>query len=99
MSKVSYDYDSAAVRREAKKILACSEKVTNSALPRIKGARSKVEDDFKGSAAEALDNSLTRAQDQLNALKKELDTLYRALSRYADALEEADERVAQLLSK
>jgi len=96
MSNLSYDYDSAAVRREARKIKACRDRIESAALPRIKDARSALDDTFKGRTADALDNSLDQAQSKLKALYSELNGLYSALMHYADAIEEADEKVSRL---
>lgn len=91
-----YEYDTAAIRREARKILRCCDQLEDSALPRVNSARSKLEDNFMGRAADELDNSLDKAKSKVNALRSELMNLYRALDRFADALEEADERMADL---
>lgn len=99
MSSTSYNYDTAAIRREAQRILKCCNHIDGSALPRVDGARSKLEGNFKGRTADALDDSLTQAQKQLRELNEELRSLYSALMRYADALEAADARIAQLLGR
>ena len=93
-----HTYDTAAIRGEARKILNCCNHVENSALPRVQGARSKLDGEFVGCAADALDESLDQSQKQLKKLNEDLSGLYTALMRYADALEEADRRIAQLLS-
>lgn len=93
------EYDTAAIRREARKIQSCFNHIDGSAMPRIQGARAKLDGNFEGRTADALDESLTEAQNRVRTLSDELKCLYQALMRYADALEEADRRAAQLLSR
>lgn len=99
MGNVTYDYDTAAIRREAKKIKVCRNVLENTALSKVNDVRSKLEDNFMGCTADALDESLTQIQRKLRTLNEELRSLQSALSNFADRLEEADDRVAQLLSK
>jgi len=96
MCPAEYDYDTAAIRREARKILRCCEQLEDSALPRVANARAKLDDNFMGRAADELDNSLEKAKQKVNALRSELMGLYRALNRFADDLEAADQRLAEL---
>ena len=96
---ISYNYDTTAIRREARKLKSCYERLTDSAMPRVNGARSKLDGNFMGRTADALDESLARTQTQLKALSRDINGLYAALMRFADALEEADDRVAQLMRK
>ena len=99
MGKVNYDYDTAAIRREARRIRDCSNRMESSAFQRVKDARAKLEGNFEGRTADALDESLNQTQSKLKALNAELKALYSALMSFADALEEADEQIARILSK
>lgn len=99
VAKDSVVYDTAAIRREARKIQRCCNHIDNSALPRVKGARSQLDGNFKGHTADVLDNNLTEAQSKLKKLHDELNSLYLALMKYADALEEADRKMAQLMQR
>lgn len=99
MSNVSYDYDTAAIRRTAKKIKGCSGVIENSALPKVKSARAGLEDNFMGRTADALDESLIRMQNQLRTLNDDLRGLSAALSVFADRLEATDDRMSRLFGK
>jgi len=99
VSKVSYDYDTGAIRREAKRIGECSRHIESSAFQRVKEARARLEGNFVGRTADALDESLDLTEEKLKALNAGLKGLYTALMRFADELEKADAEVARLLSK
>lgn len=92
-----YEYDSEAVRREARKLQRCCERLDEGALPRVRSIRAELDGSFEGRAAEALDERLARALAELQGLRGGCNGLCSALTRYADALEEADRRVAELL--
>lgn len=99
MGTISYNYDTAAIRREARKLKSCYERLTDSAIPRVNGARSRLEGEFEGRAADALDSRLLQMRAEVKSLSNAIKGLYTALMRYADALEEADERMARLMGK
>ena len=99
MGTISYNYDTAAIRREARKLKSCYERLADSAVPRVNGVRAKLEGEFEGRAAAALDSRLLQMWAEVKGLSTEIKGLYTALMRYADALEEADERMARLMGK
>lgn len=99
MSDVSYTYDTAAIRRTANQIKGCGSVIEHTALSKVKNARSRLEDNFKGRTADALDESLVQMLKQLRTLNDDLRGLSATLSGFADRLEEADERVARLFGK
>ncbi|MBQ4159006.1 MAG: WXG100 family type VII secretion target [Clostridia bacterium] len=96
---VSYDYDTAAIRREARKVKSCASKIEDTAMRRLSSTRLAIDGEFIGQTADALDDSLSKMQKKLKSLNSDLNSLYSALMRYADSLEEADERVSKLFSK
>jgi uncharacterized protein YukE len=97
MSNVSYDYDTAAIRREAHKILQCRNYLVSDAMPCVKNVRARLDGNFEGQAADALEESLGKEQARLRTLGDDLSGLYSALMRFADALERADQQVADLM--
>ena len=99
MCPVGYDYDTAAIRREARKVQRCCERLEEAALPRVQQAREKLDGEFMGRTADELDNSLEKARNKINALRNELMRLYRTLDRFADELEETDRRLADLFDQ
>lgn len=99
MSTISYNYDTAAIRREAKKLKSCYDRLNDSALPRVKGIQSRLEGSFEGRTADALNTRLKGLRTEMAALSGEINGLYAALMNYANALEEADERLVRLMGK
>jgi WXG100 family type VII secretion target len=87
-------YDTAEIRREARKILRCKNQVSDSAEPKLRSMRGEISDSFRGEAANALNDRLNDIDADVQAICGGLDALYRALLRYADALDEADRRLA-----
>lgn len=90
-------YDSAEVRRAAQKIQACANSVNQSAAPKVRNMRNDVDDSFEGAAANALKNRLSDIDADIRTIVSGLNLLYRALIIYADALDEADRRIAESL--
>ncbi len=97
MSNANCTYDTKAIRREARKIKQCCDKLDSAALPRVDGAKARLDGNFMGRTADALDDRLTETKAQLRTLNRDLNALYTALMRFADALEEADARIARLM--
>ena len=62
MGTIRYDYDTAAVRTEARKLKKCFDRLNGSEIQRVKNVRARLDDGFEGSAAAALDGRLTAAQ-------------------------------------
>lgn len=98
MSVKFYEYDSEAVRREARKFKKCCEQLDDSAIPRVKRIRADLEGNFEGETADALDGRLAEMANQIASLRGGCYSMYSTLMSYADALERADEKVAEMLS-
>ncbi len=99
MNNSGYEYDTAEIRREARKLSQCADKIGSSAMPRLDKTERRLDGNFIGSAADALDNALERSRRDLRALQSDISSVSGALYRFADALEEADRRMAQLMEK
>lgn len=99
MGTIRYDYDTAAVRTEARKLKKCFDRLNGSEIQRVKNVRARLDDGFEGSAAAALDGRLVQIQTEVRQLSGEIYSLYVGLMKYADALEKADESIAQMLGK
>lgn len=91
------EYDTTAIRREANKLKSCYNQIDSAALDRVKKASGFVERDLRGGAADALAESLAQTAAQIKTLREDLRVTYQALFRFADALEEADEKAAKLM--
>lgn len=89
-------YDTAAIRREAGKLRSCASTVAD-ALDSTNELRSRLDGNFEGDAAKALDARLMEMRSQLRTLCKGMDGLSRALLQFAAALEVADEKVADMM--
>lgn len=98
MKTRAMEYDSEAVRREARKFMRCCEQLDESALPRVKSIRAELNENFQGRTADALQERLEQTTEKIRSLYNGCGSMYSALMRYADALEEADRRVAEMLS-
>lgn len=90
-------YDTAEIRGAARKIQNCAQNVRNDAQPRLSGVRREVEASFRGEAAEALGERLDDIEADVQAIYSGLSALCRTLFRFADALDEADRRIADML--
>lgn len=97
MGKGTYDYDSAAVIREARKFKRCYEALDADALPNMERARAQLEGNFEGQAAAALEARLSEMLNEIRTLRGSCSGMYSALMDFAEALERADEQVAQLM--
>lgn len=91
---MSFDYDTAEIRRAARTVRSCGENVNN-AKPKVSSVLSKLDGSFRGEAAKALTERLENIEADINALNNGLNTLYRTLTQFADAIEEADAKMAQ----
>lgn len=97
MSATKYDYDSTAVRREARKFKKCSEMLEQRAMPQAKSIGAQLDGNFRGQAADALDERLSQMQSQIRSLRARCDNMYSVLMKYADELERLDAEFAQML--
>lgn len=94
MAANTVTYDTAEIRRAARQIRDCAQSVANSAEPKLRSIRGEIPNSFRGKAADALSERLEDINSDVNTISSGLEALYRALMRYADALEEADRRMA-----
>ena len=94
-----YDYDTAAIRAQARQIRSCRDKLTQTAEPRVRTIQNALNGRFVGLAADALNERMEETRREIQRLEGELNLLYAGLMRYVDALEEADRRVAQIMAE
>ena len=90
-------YDTAEIRGAARKIQRCAQNVSDDAQPKLETVRREVENSFRGEAAEALSERLKDIDADVKTITNGLNALYRTLIRFADALDEADRRIADML--
>lgn len=89
-------YDTAAIRREAGKLRACADMVSD-ALSDTNAIRTGLDGKIEGTAAEALDARLMEMRSQLKTLGGGMEGLSRALMAFAASLDAADEKVASMM--
>lgn len=94
MAAKGVTYDTAEIRRAARQIRSCAQSVANSAEPKLRSIRGDIPNSFRGKAADALSDRLKDISSDVETISDGLEALYRALMRYADALDEADRRMA-----
>lgn len=90
-------YDTAEIRAAARKIQRCAQSVSNEAEPKLRMMRSEVDSSFRGMAADVLADRLKDIDADVKTISGGLNALYRTLMRFADALDEADRRIADML--
>ena len=90
----SITYDTGEIRRAARQIRNCADQLEDSAEPKLRRIQSELPESFEGKAADALEERISDISADVKAIGKSLNSLYKALSRYADALDEADRRMA-----
>lgn len=95
MSDNQFEYDTAAVRREAAKFGKCCDMLDDRALPKVRSIRGILDGNFTGKAARALEQCLEDAEGQIKALRRNCESMCRTLNNYAAALERADREIAQ----
>lgn len=93
-----YDYDTAEIRREARKIKRCCDSIAQSAIPETNKTRQILDGNFEGAAADALDARLVSLTKDIETLRKNLNTVYKALMRFADELERRDAELARIMA-
>ena len=93
---MSFDYDTAEIRRAARTVRSCGENVS-SAQPKVRSVLSNLDGSFCGEAAKALTERLENIDADIDALNNGLNTLYRSLMQFADAVEEVDDKLAQAM--
>lgn len=99
VSEAQYDYDTAQIRRTAQEIKSLAERLRTSALPCVQDVRATLDGNFEGRAADALDERIRRTQTDLQNLYGDVCALSTVLMRFANALEEADARAAQIMGQ
>lgn len=90
-------YDTAEIRAAARKIQRCAQQVSNEAEPTLRSIRSDVDSSFRGLAADAFAERLKDIDADVKTISGGLNALYRTLMRFADALDEADRKIADML--
>ena len=95
MNAVGFDYDTHEIRRRAKEIKACRDRVAEMRSSGVANVSRAVDGSFEGAAAQALRERLTKAQTELDRIYSDLNIMYKAVSAFAAKLEALDAELAK----
>ena len=90
-------YDTELIRQAAGKVRMMSSKLDDEAAYALRRARDTL-DDLTGQTAEAWDESLAQRLSAVRADAQRLSDIAARMRAYANALDEADQRLASLMS-
>lgn len=89
-------YDSEKVRKAARAVRGVAEELSEGTTGSQRRAM-QASEPLEGKAAEAIRERLLEVRDQAQRLQGELSALAQELERYAEALEEAGERITRAM--
>lgn len=95
MAGMSFTYDTQEIRSRAKQVRTCMQQVDRLRKNSVREVRNAVDNCFQGEAADALEERLDRSQRELNQIYSELSTLYTAIIKFVEKLEEIDRQLAR----
>lgn len=98
MAGADFTYDTREIRRRAKQVQECLNRVEKLRSQSVRQVQSAVNGSFMGEAADALDERLNRAQRELNDMANRLNILYAGMSHFARRLEELDAELAKQIN-
>ncbi len=87
-------YDTREIRRAARQIRSFADSINETASSKLSAGQGEIEESLRGMTAEALSERLKNIKSDVGTISNGLEALYRALMRYADALDEADRKMA-----
>ena len=86
-------YDSAEVRRAAGTVRRSLERITSTALPKVRSIRNSLDANFEGAAADALDKNLSDLDSDIGKIASALSMLNRTLLKFAEEIDAADAKI------
>jgi len=89
-------YDSAEVRQAARTVRSSVERITSGAQPKLRELISSVPENFEGEAANAMLTRLKELDADVARIAASLNTLNRALTAFAKAIDEADAKTKSM---
>ena len=95
---MSYDIDTEAIRRVARKIGSIATSVQDISTDDIPAIERSLDGNFEGEAAKALEEVLGDLQRDVRGMGNGLKAIQKELLAYAKRVDEADEKAAQLIS-
>ena len=94
----NFEVDTAKVRQAARNIRAVAQQVQSLAKSNVAAMRNTVENELKGSTADALQEMLQELGNDVSKIASALNTIQNALTTYAERVEAEDARMAQQIS-
>lgn len=87
-------YDSAEIRRAASTIRSSRDRLNATVVTGLRKVESELEGEFYGQAADALVDRLTKMDEDARRMEDKLDSLYSALMKFAQRMDEIDQELA-----
>ena len=94
---MSGEIDTARIRRIARQVRSIAGNVSDIAQRELAAARSNMDGNFEGAAANALTEALNELAADVNNVNSGLNSIYQALLAYAASVEEADREAARAI--
>jgi len=94
---MSYDIDTEAIRRVARKIGSIATSVQDLSSDDIPAIERSLDGNFEGEAAKALEEVLADLRKDVKGMGNGLKAIQQELLAYARRVDEADEKAAQLI--
>ena len=94
---MSYDIDTDAIRRVARKIGNIAASVQDLSSDDIPAIERSLDGNFEGEAANALEDVLADLKKDVKGMSNGLKAIQRELLAYAKRVDEADEKASQLI--
>jgi WXG100 family type VII secretion target len=94
---MSTEYDSVKIRALAKKLAQTASAVSDVNSSTLKGVLKEMPDNFQGSAAEALQESVNELMTDVSAIGTQLSAVSQALYNLAAKVEYADQQAKKLI--
>ena len=95
---MSYDIDTEAIRRVARKIGSIAASVQDLSTDDIPAIERGLDGNFEGEAAQALEEVLGDLKKDVRGMGNGLKAIQKELLAYARRVDEADEKAAQLIA-
>lgn len=92
------DYDTKAVRAAVRKIKSCANTISEGTKSKIQAISKEIPEQLEGETATAFQQRMGDLSADVNTLVNSMNSLCRALSKYADDLERAARELQKQLS-
>jgi WXG100 family type VII secretion target len=94
---MSTEYDSVKIRALAKKLAQTASAVSDVNSSTLKGVLKEIPDNFRGSAADALQESVNELMTDVSSIGTQLSAVSKALYNLAARVEYADQQAKKLI--